>query len=67
MPLIPPDFRRRKEQNMAKEFKRKTEIEYISTWENLKYYIEIGEAREFLVRMHLWKSGGRLQTVFLMS
>lgn len=32
---------------MAKEFKRKTEIEYISTWENLKYYIEIGEAREF--------------------
>lgn len=32
---------------MAKEFKRKTEIEYINTWENLKYDIEIGEAREF--------------------
>ena len=32
---------------MAKEFKRKTEIECISTWENLKHYIEIGEAREF--------------------
>nr|DAY87721.1 MAG TPA: hypothetical protein [Caudoviricetes sp.] len=32
---------------MAKEFKRKTETEYISTWENLKHYIKIGEAREF--------------------
>ena len=31
----------------AKEFKRKTETEYISTWENLKYYIKIGKAREF--------------------
>lgn len=48
MPLIPPDlFRRGKEQNMAKEFKRKAEIECISTWENLKHYIENGEAREF--------------------
>lgn len=48
MPLIPPDlFRRRKERNMAKEFKRKAEIECISTWENLKHYIENGEAREF--------------------
>ena len=34
---------------MAKEFKRKTEIECISTWENLKHYIEIGKAREFFV------------------
>lgn len=33
--------------NMAKEFKRKMETEYISTWENLKYYIKIGKAREF--------------------
>ena len=33
--------------NMAKEFKRKTEIECISTWENLKYYIKIGKAKEF--------------------
>lgn len=32
---------------MAKEFKRKTEIECISTYENLKHYIEIGKAREF--------------------
>lgn len=32
---------------MAKEFKRKMETEYISTWENLKYYIKIGKAREF--------------------
>lgn len=32
---------------MAKEFKRKAEIECISTWENLKHYIENGEAREF--------------------
>ena len=32
---------------MTKEFKRKTEIEYISTWENLKHYLENGEAREF--------------------
>ena len=38
---------------MAKEFKRKTEIEYISTWENLKYYIEIGEARELKLKNHL--------------
>ena len=33
---------------MAKEFKRKMETEYISTWENLKYYIKIGKAREFV-------------------
>lgn len=32
---------------MAKEFKRKAEIECISTWENLNHYIENGEAREF--------------------
>jgi len=32
---------------MAKEFKRKTEIECISTWENLKHYIEIGNAKKF--------------------
>ncbi len=32
---------------MAKEFKRTMETEYISTWENLKYYIKIGKAREF--------------------
>lgn len=32
---------------MAKEFKRTMKTEYISTWENLKYYIKIGKAREF--------------------
>lgn len=37
----------RNEKGMSKEFKRKMEIEYISTWENLKYYIKIGKAKEF--------------------